>query len=219
MYDLEAWTVETVNIDELYLQPQNITTWKNCMEIRYKKSNVNIRLWADYDLSLLERLMGDPAMTEHLGGPESSEKIRKRHARYCQDSISGKDPMFAVVLEPGNIAVGSIGYWEKEWQGQSVWETGWSILPEFQGNDIASRATALVVERARKEGKYRFLHAYPSTDNAASNAICRKAGFIFQGVFDFEYPPGNIMRCNDWDLDLFAEKPAAASANNSKAGQ
>ena len=176
-----------------------------------KKSNVNIRPWSDSDLSLLERLMGDPAMTEHLGGPETPEKIRERHARYCQSSNSGKNHMFVIVLEPEKIATGSIGYWEKEWQGQPVWETGWSILPEFQGYGIATRETALVVERARTEGKYRFLHAYPSIDNAPSNAICRKAGFIFQGEVNFEYPPGNIMRCNDWYIDLFADNSVAPS--------
>ena len=28
----------------------------------------------------------------------------------------------------------------------------------------------------------------------------------WQGEYDFEYPPGNFIRCNDWFLDLFAEK-------------
>jgi len=41
--------------------------------------DVDIRPWSDGDLPLLERLMGDPAMTEHLGGPETPEKIRERH--------------------------------------------------------------------------------------------------------------------------------------------
>jgi hypothetical protein len=31
---------------------------------------VNIRPWSDGDLHLLERLLGDPAMNVHLGGPE-----------------------------------------------------------------------------------------------------------------------------------------------------
>ena len=34
------------------------------------------------DLLLLERLMGDPRMTEHLGGPESPDKLRERQGRY-----------------------------------------------------------------------------------------------------------------------------------------
>lgn len=107
-----------------------------------EKNLIELRLWSEADLPLLEQLMGDPVMTEHLGGPETPEKILKRHERYCQSSRTGKDLMFAIVIGPENTAVGSIGYWEKEWNGQHVWETGWSILPQFQGHGIATRATA-----------------------------------------------------------------------------
>ncbi|MBN1316958.1 MAG: GNAT family N-acetyltransferase [Anaerolineales bacterium] len=133
-------------------------------------------------VTLPEKLLmaPDPAMTRHLGGPETPEMIHERHERYCQSSDTGKDPMFVVILEPEKNATGSIGYWKKEWQGETVWETGWSILPEYQGYGIAIKATVLVVERARREGTYRFMHAFPSIDNAPSNAICRKVGFVFQ---------------------------------------
>ena len=166
---------------------------------------VDIRPWSDGDLPLLERLRGDPVMNIHLGGPEAPEKIRERHERYQRSSETGVNPMFVIVVGPRKEAAGSIGYWEKEWQGQQIWETGWSVLPEFQGRGVATRATALVVERARAEGRHRFLHAFPSIDNGASNAICRKAGFILQGQTDFEFPPGHWMRCNDWRLELFAD--------------
>jgi hypothetical protein len=36
----------------------------------------------------------------------------------------------------------------------------------------------------------------------SSNAICGKLGFTLLGAFDFEYPPGHPLRCNDWRLDL-----------------
>ena len=79
------------------------------------------------------------------------------------------------------------------------------MLPEFQGQGVATRATQAVVERARGEGKHQFIHAFPSVDNLPSNAICRKVGFALQGEVDFEYPPGKFMRCNDWRLNLFAD--------------
>lgn len=150
--------------------------------------------------------MGDPAMTEHLGGPESLEKIRERHERYCRGIAPGEGRMFAIVVGPERIATGSVGYWEKEWRGGTVWETGWSVLPEFQGQGIASRATAAVIERARAEDTHRFLHAFPSIVNRPSNAICRKLGFTFLEEVEFDYPAGNIMRCNDWRIDLFADE-------------
>ena len=48
------------------------------------KADLDLRPWLEGDLPLLERLMGDPAMTEHLGGPETPEKIRERHERYLR---------------------------------------------------------------------------------------------------------------------------------------
>lgn len=79
-------------------------------------------------------------MNVHLGGPETLEKIRARHERYRQSGHSGKIHLFAIVVGPGRVAAGSVGYWEKEWRGQHVWEAGWSVLPEFQGRRGAAGA-------------------------------------------------------------------------------
>ena len=176
--------------------------------MRYTEHDtVDIRPWSDGDLALLEQLMGDPVMTEHLGGPEAADKIRERHERYCRLTQSGPDAMFVIVVGTERSSAGSIGYWQKEWQGECVWETGWSVLPEFQGKGVATRAVGRIVERTTSQRTHRSLHAFPSVHNAASNAICRKAGFTLLGQFDFEYPPGHPVRCNDWCLDLIATVP------------
>lgn len=169
-------------------------------------ANVSLRPWSEGDLGLLQRLMGDPAMTTYLGGPESPEKILDRHRhRYV---VLGDDPskgrMFVITVGADRVPSGSIGYWDKEWAGETVWETGWSVLPEFQGQGIATTATLLVAEEAFAVGLNRPIHAFPSVENGASNAICRKAGFTLLGAFDFEYPPGHQMRCNDWVLETSA---------------
>ena len=108
--------------------------------------------------------------------------------------------MFTV--RDGEITVGSAGFWEKRWRGDDVYEAGWIILPEYAGRGIATRAARALVTRAREEGKCRFLHAFPNVRNAASNAVCRKAGFTNLGEWMFEYPIGKWMRCNDWCIDL-----------------
>jgi len=150
--------------------------------------------------------MGDPAMTEHLGGPENPEKIRERNERYSENLEPGMGAMFVIVAGQEAAAAGSVGYWPRKWHGELVWETGWSVLPEFQCQGIATNATRLVIEKARAENSHRFLHAFPSAKNGPSNAICRKVGFTLEGEVDFEYPLGNLMRCNNWRLDLFAIK-------------
>lgn len=160
--------------------------------------SVRIEPWGEGDLQLLEKLMGDPEMTEHLGGPESPAKIAERQTRYDRPG-SG---MFKIVDEATGEAVGSVGYWERSWRGEQVYEIGWSVIPAFQGRGIARTATSRAIALARSEGKHRFLHAFPSVDNPASNAICRKLDFTLVEECEFEYPRGSFMRCNDWRLDL-----------------
>jgi RimJ/RimL family protein N-acetyltransferase len=109
-----------------------------------------------------------------------------------------------IVLLPEREAVGTVGYAERIWQQQVVYEMGWNVLPPFQRRGIAVAAATAAVARARTERKHRYLHAFPSVDNAASNAVCRKAGFSLVGGCDFEFPPGSLMRSNDWYVDLTA---------------
>ena len=171
-------------------------------------SEIRIEPWAEGDLPLLEKLLGDPAMTEHLGGPEPLKKIAERQERYEQpDGCRGRAAMFKIVDGESGEGVGSVGYWERELPEMTVYETGWSVLPAFQGRGIATVATAQCIEQAAAQRKHKYLHAYPGVENLASNAICRKLGFELLGAFEFEYPKdsGNIMSCNDWRLDLFAE--------------
>jgi RimJ/RimL family protein N-acetyltransferase len=127
---------------------------------------VSIRLepWGEDDLPLLEKLMGDPVLTENLCGPESPETIVERQKRYERLPGTGKGRMFKIVEAATGESVGSVGYWERASEGQ-VYETGWMVLPAFQGRGVATSATSQVIERAKAERKHRFLYAYPSVDS------------------------------------------------------
>ena len=152
-------------------------------------SEVVLQPWSEHALPLLEKLLGDPEMMTHLGGPESKEQILRRHQRYLRLPESGIDHMFIIAWGPNSEAVGNVGYWKKTWREQSIYETGWLVLPTFQGKGIAT--------------KYQFIHAFPSVANVPSNAICRKLGYTFVEECQVEYPPGNSLVVNDWRLDLF----------------
>lgn len=166
---------------------------------------VRLEPWGEGDLPLLEKTVGDPEMMVYLGGAESVEKMTERQVKFEGLADSGEGRMFKIVDEDTGEPVGSVGYWDKDWREQQVYETGWFVLPAFQGRGIAVEATAQAIQMAKSDGKHRFLHAFPSVENGASNAICRKLGFTLLGPHEFEYPPGNFMQCNDWRLDLRAD--------------
>jgi len=171
------------------------------MEI--KAPVVRIEPWSEDDFDLL-RAANAPELMDHLGGPETEEQLITRHQRYADLSAddTGRGRMFRVVLLSTGEAVGTVGFWEQTWNGEKVYETGWSVLPSFQGRGIATAATRAVVDAARAARKHRHLHAFPSVANGPSNAVCAKAGFELVGECDFEYPPGQVLRSNDWRLDL-----------------
>src|SRR5262249_55795992 len=99
--------------------------------LRRVGATVTLEAWGSGDLPLLERLMGDPRMTEHLGGPETPEKLRERQSRY--ERLEGGDRMFKIVDTASGAGVGSVGYWTKDWRDEDVYEIGWMVVPEFQG--------------------------------------------------------------------------------------
>ncbi len=152
-------------------------------------------------MPLLVRLNA-PEMTEHLGGPETTEQLEVRHRRYVAAAGSETTYIYVVVLLPDRVDAGGVNFWDREWKGDDVFEMGWGVLPEFQGRGIASAAVENALELARATRKRREVHAFPSVENAPSNDICRRVGFELLGETQFEYPKGHWMRCNDWRFRL-----------------
>ncbi|MFD5915679.1 GNAT family N-acetyltransferase [Kitasatospora sp. NPDC058201] len=167
-------------------------------------SLLRLEPWTDVDLGLLRRI-NTPDMRAHVGGPESEERMLVRHRRYLDLVPSGIGCMYRIVLEPEDEAVGSVGYAERDWQGATVYEMGWNVLPGHQGRGIAAAAARAAVRAAARTARHPWLHAFPSVGHPASNAVCRKAGFTLLGETDFEFPPGRRMRSNDWRVALTAD--------------
>jgi RimJ/RimL family protein N-acetyltransferase len=157
--------------------------------------DVRLRPWRDSDLPLLERLLGDPAMTVYLGGPEPSAELRRLNQEYA--TVSPAEGQVFVILADAEPA-GSVGFWRLDWQGTTFWEVGCSVLLEYQGRGIGRRGLMLAAELAQASAPDREIHAYPSIDNAPSNAMCRRAGFMLAGQADYGHSAGNPMRVNDW---------------------
>lgn len=159
---------------------------------------ITIEPWGHDDLPLLERA-NTSEMTRFLGGPETAEQLADRHARYLRSWQTGEAEMYHIEVD--GVAAGGIGFWEAEEDGVPVYETGWSVLPEFQGMGIAREALSLVIDRVREKGDRALLVAYPGVDNAASNALCRGAGFVLRGSRTAPWRGGELA-FNVWALDV-----------------
>ncbi|WP_308797434.1 GNAT family N-acetyltransferase [Agromyces silvae] len=162
-------------------------------------SDVALRPWAADDLETLRRANA-PEMMTYLGGPETEEQLVARHERYLRLGSEGAAWMFRIVTPDHPEGVGTIGYWRHEHHGEPAFETGWAVESAYQGRGFATAALRLAVADAAHREPGTPVYAYPRVANAASNAICRKAGFTLEGEEDFEHPKGTWAASNVWVL-------------------
>jgi RimJ/RimL family protein N-acetyltransferase len=160
--------------------------------------------WSDSDFQLLRRCNA-PELTVFVGGPESEEQLIKRHRRYLDGWKTGTASIFRISLPNAPQGAGTVGYWNITWQGKGVFEAGWTVTTEWQGKGIASLATKFMMTQVRQRNERRFVHAFPTVENLASNRVCEKVGFVFNEECNFDARNGGTIKCNDWIYDLGGE--------------
>ncbi len=152
--------------------------------------------YQDSDFALVEALETDPVVMRELGGPIDRARLAEVHTRRVNEAW-----YFTIIPDPAGPAVGTIGIWEKELDGVVIHETGWMVLPAFQGRGIATRALGMLIERVRDAAEFPSVHAFPPISNAPSNALCRKFHFTLLRQRAFVYA-GRTLQCNHWMLDV-----------------
>ena len=116
---------------------------------------MELRAYTDADFALTEALETDPAVMQQLGGPVPLERLPRVHRLRLADPW-----WFVITEEPGGPGVGTIGIWDATHDGEAIHETGWMVLPARQGRGIASRALAMLVERAQFKPEPLVLHGW-----------------------------------------------------------
>jgi RimJ/RimL family protein N-acetyltransferase len=153
---------------------------------------VDLAPYTDADLELSIALETDPVVMKELGGPITRERVQKVHIRRVGD------PWYlTIVPEPGEPPVGTIGLWPTQHAGETIFETGWMVLPRYQGRGFASAALRELIARASADGGFDAMHAFPPVTNAPSNALCRKFDFELRGEHEFVYAD-RPLQCNHW---------------------
>jgi ribosomal-protein-alanine N-acetyltransferase len=79
------------------------------------------------------------------------------------------------------ILCGSIGF-KGPPDKQGIVELGYSVLPEFQGQGIATEMVATIVQWAKQQPQVKSIEAETNIDNKASIRVLEKNNFVCAGV-------------------------------------
>jgi RimJ/RimL family protein N-acetyltransferase len=150
------------------------------------------------DLRVYERIYTDPRMWAELGGVPAQDMEAKLE-RDVASVEADRHWVLVIVIDDGTAA-GTVSLWEHEWEGETIDEIGWMVLPEHQGRGLASTGVAEALRRADEAVRWRVLHAFPAATNAPSNALCRKHSFALRGLIDYTFRE-RTLRVNHWVRD------------------
>jgi ribosomal-protein-alanine N-acetyltransferase len=79
------------------------------------------------------------------------------------------------------VLCGSIGF-KGPPDEQAIVEIGYSVLPEFQGQGLATEMVAAIVKWAEHQPQVKRIEAETNIDNKASIRVLEKNNFIYVGV-------------------------------------
>ena len=146
---------------------------------------------------------GDEGLLRQLAGGRNVSALQER---YEQLNRSGEGWIYKIVDLASGSGVGSVGYWERSWRGDTIYEIASSVLPGSRGRGFGAEAVRRVIEVVKGEFGPHFIHAFTPADDAWSNDLYRQLGFEPAGSFDAK--DGVAVRYNDWRFDLFAHERA-----------
>lgn len=155
------------------------------------------------DVDAYVRMRCDPEMMAHLGGPLPRDRTVAAVPKDVAQVAAGTALVRMIVVdapEPGTVA-GTVNLWACEVDGEPAAEIGWMVLPEHQGRGLARWAVGSVLDEARRDERWRVVHAFPGVDNAPSNAICRALGFILLGSRQTPFN-NHLLHTNHWRRTL-----------------
>ena len=115
------------------------------------------------------------------------QEIERRCAHAASEWLAGIRAELTILV--GGEFAGGIGLFNDTFSRQAM--VGYSMLPEFRGRGVATRAVRLLSAWAFEIGVKR-LAAGTLTDNVASQRVLAKAGFVREGIqrSRFEGPGG-----------------------------
>ena len=165
---------------------------------------VVLRAWSSTDASFLAEASRDPAIERYNGPAPASvadaiaviESIEQRWARFDAEG----DPTgaaFAIVDAASGEPVGMCGV--DHWSSAGVAQFGYWLGAGARGRGLATRAVTLMTGWLFELGAARVFLTIES-ENAASAAVARRAGFTYEGTLRAL----GVWQGQRKDVDMFA---------------
>ena len=107
------------------------------------------------DVDAYVRMRCDPAMTADLGGPQRAEDMPAKVRRDVAEVLADRSWIVMIIDDddPTSVA-GTVTLWFQSDHGPHYAESGWMVLPEFQGRGLAKAAVREVLRRAARDGRW-----------------------------------------------------------------
>ena len=129
------------------------------------------------------------------------------HARNWLSAERGATtPLFVITTADGGGPARIVGGMGLGPLGDNAYDLGFWITPDVWGRGYATEAVRALIDTARHSLRIRRLTAGHMTDNPASGAVLRKAGFRATGRIEEVYSlaRGTKVPCHAYALDLNA---------------
>lgn len=141
------------------------------------------------DLPAYVAMRCDPVMMAGLGGPQDPASMPAKVGADVVDVLLDRAWVSMIVPDPRDVSVvaGGVVLWRHEHPGGDISEIGWMVLPGFQGRGLATAGVRALLQRARSDGRWGDIHAFPGVGNTASNALCRRLGFVREATTTVEF--------------------------------
>ncbi len=152
-------------------------------------AHLGVRCWSAGDLPLALALWGDPEVTRFIGGPFSSEQIRRRLDDEIATMRAHNVQYWPLFLLGGGEHVGCGGLRPYRVE-RGIYEMGFHLRPAYWGRGLASEIGAAIIAYAFSALRATALFAGHHPANAASQRVLEKLGFRF--THEELYPPTGL---------------------------
>ena len=127
------------------------------------------------------------------------------HARnWLSAERSATTPLFVITTADGGGPARIVGGMGLGPLGDNAYDLGFWVAPDAWGRGYATEAVRALIETARHSLRIRRLTAGHMTDNPASGAVLRKAGFRATGRIEHVHSlaRGTTVPCHSYAIDL-----------------